>query len=1645
MYIKCNLCHCIGLLSFIYLVSGRTNSEFMKMYDLPKFILEPISSIYYSSNQLSISQFIPKFHLYALISPRNATIQLGAIHKDKPNMIIYLPTVHEYSTESYSMTFAQIHAKINSLNLSENLIHLNSLLSSTSITTTTNSNTNTNTITTTTTDNHHNSNNVNEDINLWSIFVYNFLPDMKLLILASTQHGTITSHLIDMKPSILPAFPLHSDKYLSLLIGNTAAVVCHLPSSQPSLPTVYFYHNNIRLDLTQIDRYRLIYIGGDDSGLPWEIFTQKPHFKKANIKKHKPSAAILLIHSLQLSDTGQYYCSVSLFDKTLSSNQRTHLVVTKPNEKIRTHLKFSSDDNDLTYLYTDETTNNSIISSSKNENTLSTMKEIKIYENTNLTLFCIFESAPVVSTSWYFEGFTDNIEINQKFGVLMINYARLENDGIYTCSVDNSHSKLIGKSFRVVVMRSPLTSSSNLKIITTEIGKQVTLNCNNNELQTTNVTNELNIPLPKSPSRDEWNKWNMNKMINNTKYPIENQYDKRIINYSSVTNQWIHNGQFITMNEVKNNYHLDDGILKILKVTKSHTGIYQYMKSNQVSDVNSIVNDNDESISCKFHIQLDHENTIHNVTNDQVNTIFEYTLEGLTGHLNCNLSTLLLTEEYQNTNGYNEYQWSILWYRSVTSNEPLNIESINKASGGIKYIISNVNEYTQILSIVNPKKVTDDGQYICRVYNTTTGKLLGEQRFQLIIESNNDDEMHKNKMKHELLIKKQNRNELPKKSNNNNEKLPLKQSIHHEKPQIKVSQPIIKRLANFTMAIHMKWIVYNSPIEKLHYQLGIKQLGQNRHIRSLIIPSNQYIHSENQSNLEQFSILPNIYENSSIIIDSRDLFQPKHTYCLRVLVLEHQLWSPWTEPVNFNNMLDTTLQIISLGVNNASCLYVEWIYIQSRNSSFTSDMTDIKDMKFMIIYRNLSGNPSERKSLLELWTELVLHNNEKEFPVDLSKVNKLGDLHIRQIIGDSSMKGHLIDGLPPNTTYAVSIYIEVTKMSQYQQQQQQKYFTRLSNEAVQRTLPNVISSSIDENNHITENPPKEKINKPEDLFIQSKSYLKSKMIKQIDNQDDLSSKLAITYQHESYVLIVILGSLAGVLFIIFIALITFCIWYRLRLKSQYPREYFRAFSPTQLNETSKQRTITEWENFQSHPAPTTDNHQTFPRTASNLHLQPLGDQQTMITDMNSFSTLQHPTNWIHQSQVPGNGQYRKSMFIDDTNKTYWPIINSNEAKLAFIRNQNHDNVINNSILPHIYKDYLLKPTNHGTNMQSLENNEVGNSHLGSLEGIFQGVIIGEQFNNTNRLSNKDAQLTNDQSSSIYSHIDSDSTVNDLCQLHLEKFNSTLSPTVPSNYSGINRSVLNMQNNNLNHNNNNKEIRCDFSQPTNLSFTTSSVYPFIAKQDDVVSSPLINQPKSIQNSIQTELISNDPSSFYTTVPPFRHLQYPFNITNSSSNSALLNSLDHSIFNHLNMPIHQYNNNNNNNNELNIQQTNLMKPFQVTNNKQSVVCSTNLMNYITTPYSIDTNNLTATLTLQEWIENMSKPDNHLNDNNILLYNEICKQLNKQTNLQLNKIDQQNISNENNQHHKSPRENLSSSFADSGVDLPNTSNLESDLIGV
>ncbi|VDQ04363.1 unnamed protein product [Trichobilharzia regenti] len=128
---------------------------------------------------------------------------------------------------------------------------------------------------------------------------------------------------------------------------------------------------------------------------------------------------------------------------------------------------------------------------------------------------------------------------------------------------------------------------------------------------------------------------------------------------------------------------------------------------------------------------------------------------------------------------------------------------------------------------------------------------------------------------------------VPSKSENKYESLvnrlgsepPSRQEIRKEIPKIKVSKPIVKRLANFTMALYIKWIVFNSPISGLHYQIGLKYFGKkNRKIRSAVSYPYEDKVQENKSNEDDFIILPNIYENTSIILDSSELLHPQNSY-----------------------------------------------------------------------------------------------------------------------------------------------------------------------------------------------------------------------------------------------------------------------------------------------------------------------------------------------------------------------------------------------------------------------------------------------------------------------------------------------------------------------------------------------------------------------------------------------------------------------------------------------------------------------------------------------------------------------------------------------------------------------------------------------
>ncbi|VDQ05125.1 unnamed protein product [Trichobilharzia regenti] len=369
---------------------------------------------------------------------------------------------------------------------------------------------------------------------------------------------------------------------------------------------------------------------------------------------------------------------------------------------------------------------------------------------------------------------------------------------------------------------------------------------------------------------------------------------------------------------------------------------------------------------------------------------------------------------------------------------------------------------------------------------------------------------------------------------------------------------------------------------------------------------------------------------------------------------------------------------------NASCIYVEWIYIQPRNNSISFEIINPVDLNFIIIYRNLSGNQGDRKSLLELWTESVF-NDENQFPIDLfNSRRKFSDIHIRKITGDITTKGYLISELLPNTTYAVSVYIEETRSNQ---RQSERYFTRLSNEAVQKTLPSPLTLTSSQINLNTENSTKERQD-VEDTVSQVTSNLKSKMTRQISK-----------------------------------------------------KSYFGALSDSEITGTPKQRTITEWENFQSQPVPTTESNQTFPRTTTgNIHLQSLSDQQLPIANFNNFATIQHPTHWIQQPQLPCEGQYRKSMILDNAMKSYWTTMNSDAAKVAPMTAKSKENLNNNVILPLVYNDCSV-PHSNAVN----RNNECTViDQIGSLEGIFQAASGMDTINSTTKISNKEIQPINDQ-------------------------------------------------------------------------------------------------------------------------------------------------------------------------------------------------------------------------------------------------------------------------------------------------------------
>ncbi|KAF5404011.1 hypothetical protein PHET_02622, partial [Paragonimus heterotremus] len=115
----------------------------------------------------------------------------------------------------------------------------------------------------------------------------------------------------------------------------------------------------------------------------------------------------------------------------------------------------------------------------------------------------------------------------------------------------------------------------------------------------------------------------------------------------------------------------------------------------------------------------------------------ERTNEGLTGHLNCNITFVLQNDSQTDLNMKRNFE--VNWLRRSPTTGMTRLYTGDSHVGGIKYLTSQVSHVNQVLSIVNPRRSEDGGIYICRIYDSISKALLGEMQFELIIEPNEDE------------------------------------------------------------------------------------------------------------------------------------------------------------------------------------------------------------------------------------------------------------------------------------------------------------------------------------------------------------------------------------------------------------------------------------------------------------------------------------------------------------------------------------------------------------------------------------------------------------------------------------------------------------------------------------------------------------------------------------------------------------------------------------------------------------------------------------------------------------------------------------------------------------------------------------------
>ncbi|GAA48709.1 hypothetical protein CLF_101941 [Clonorchis sinensis] len=755
--------------------------------------------------------------------------------------------------------------------------------------------------------------------------------------------------------------------------------------------------------------------------------------------------------------------------------------------------------------------------------------------------------------------------------------------------------------------------------------------------------------------------------------------------------------------------------------------------------------------------------------------IQERTKEGLTGHLNCNISFMQIgrTDQFEG-----QEEMLVFWFRGRQIGEPIDLAESNNRAGRIKYLTSRVNRMSQLLSIVNPRRSEDSGAYSCRVYDPKTRALLGQIQFELIIDPNEEEGIETRRLSAPSVSSITVENVKAKISHSNSVETdpwvdraedmayrPVTEENFLQ--QFSISKPTVVRISNFSTGVWISWRVNddtaNHRISKFFLQYRVlmpaaQDYGVTKTRHRFIRQSKA--HDEWAAKFWSQPKDTNVSTNQSFFcLHAPMYFQPGNIYSVRIIANEDQFVQPtiqpkiyqssWSDAISLENLLPTKPRVISLTAQNSSTLELEW----TMDSQFSQSIPNTDDahqlgLYFLLIYRTLQDAHSG-----SLWASCTVNGTHRDLHV--TSVQWLAQPVVSDVPGEQKNYRYSIQNLRQNTTYAVAVYGVIVQNNTLSNKIPPK-FTLLSETVIQKTSADFTETRVE---------PKKASGILEDTKVRrDEKTVEDVVSRHTAGDSEITQKSVAKHKlvnlKENHIIIVVLGSLAGVLLVVAVMLIILCLWCQIRTKRNAYSDIFKSPNKGRATVSSTEVPCAPIERgLNGHPGLSyTDAYLTDYLLAQPTTLDPnvqlLGNFTAMLKDPHStlsWPSLAFTSDVLHHNSVgPWSNSLRQSAANPILNR-YFPG-GGPQPSLA------SNGAINGLFFATEQTSYKHTTDEDGDSAPVDSVNEESGRDRG-------GLGKGDQFGSIpffpDSVEEEANAGQNDQSSSVYSHIGSISTLNEL--------------------------------------------------------------------------------------------------------------------------------------------------------------------------------------------------------------------------------------------------------------------------------------------